>query len=201
VQVPPGDSPQYRARQELVEFGCAQRLPNIVPPLLVQATLATAAAITAEASLSFLGLVSSRPTGARAICSIPPKISCRRRRGRRSGGDTEVRPMPDNSVRVGFGASSLIRCVVGHRLQSADSSRSRNEIWSAQVDPQPSFKLRRWRPRCVAWAAPKHPPKIARPHRRARIAASRRLRFMSRHRLPGAGPTAIVRGARRSARS
>ena len=99
MQVPPGDSPQYRARQELVEFGCAQRLPNIVPPLLVQATLATAAAITAEASLSFLGLVSSRPTGARAICSIPPKISCRRRRGRRSGGDTEVRPMPRNGGR------------------------------------------------------------------------------------------------------
>jgi len=84
--------------------GVPKACTNIVPPLLVQATLATAAAITAEASLSFLGLVSSRPTGARAICSIPPKISCRRRRGRRSGGDTEVRPMPDNSVRVGFGA-------------------------------------------------------------------------------------------------
>src|SRR5216683_4596155 len=34
-------------------------LPNILPPLLVQATLAIAAAIIAEASLSFLGLVLS----------------------------------------------------------------------------------------------------------------------------------------------
>ncbi|MBV8492760.1 MAG: ABC transporter permease [Alphaproteobacteria bacterium] len=36
-------------------------LPNIVPPLLVQATLATAAAIIAEASLSFLGLGQQPP--------------------------------------------------------------------------------------------------------------------------------------------
>jgi len=35
--------------------------PNIVPPLLVQATLATAAAIIAEASLSFLGLGQQPP--------------------------------------------------------------------------------------------------------------------------------------------
>jgi peptide/nickel transport system permease protein len=37
-------------------------LPNIVPPLLVQATLATAAAIIAEASLSFLGLGQQPPS-------------------------------------------------------------------------------------------------------------------------------------------
>jgi peptide/nickel transport system permease protein len=36
-------------------------LPNIVPPLLVQATLAIAAAIIAEASLSFLGLGEQPP--------------------------------------------------------------------------------------------------------------------------------------------
>ena len=36
-------------------------LPNILPPLIVQATLATAAAIIAEASLSFLGLGQQPP--------------------------------------------------------------------------------------------------------------------------------------------
>jgi peptide/nickel transport system permease protein len=36
-------------------------LPNIIPPLLVQATLAIAAAIIAEASLSFLGLGQQPP--------------------------------------------------------------------------------------------------------------------------------------------
>jgi peptide/nickel transport system permease protein len=36
--------------------------PNIVPPILVQATLATAAAIIAEASLSFLGLGQQPPS-------------------------------------------------------------------------------------------------------------------------------------------
>ena len=36
-------------------------LPNIVPPLIVQATLAIAAAIIAEASLSFLGLGQQPP--------------------------------------------------------------------------------------------------------------------------------------------
>src|SRR6202021_2546212 len=35
--------------------------PNIVPPLMVQATLAAAAAIIAEASLSFLGLGQQPP--------------------------------------------------------------------------------------------------------------------------------------------
>src|SRR5204863_9919969 len=39
--------------------------PNIVPPLLVQATLATAAAILAEASLSFLGLGQQPPNPSR----------------------------------------------------------------------------------------------------------------------------------------
>jgi peptide/nickel transport system permease protein len=37
-------------------------LPNIVPPILVQATLAIAAAIIAEASLSFLGLGQQPPS-------------------------------------------------------------------------------------------------------------------------------------------
>ena len=37
-------------------------LPNIIPPLLVQATLATAAAIIAESTLSFLGLGVQPPT-------------------------------------------------------------------------------------------------------------------------------------------
>jgi peptide/nickel transport system permease protein len=37
-------------------------LPNIVPPLIVQATLAIAAAIIAEAALSFLGLGQQPPT-------------------------------------------------------------------------------------------------------------------------------------------
>ena len=36
-------------------------LPNIVPPLLVQATLAIAAPVIAEASLSFLGLGQQPP--------------------------------------------------------------------------------------------------------------------------------------------
>jgi len=36
-------------------------LPNIIPPLLVQATLAIAAAVIAEASLSFLGLGQQPP--------------------------------------------------------------------------------------------------------------------------------------------
>jgi len=53
--------------------------------------------------------------------------------------------------------STDLRGNAGDRARSADSSRSRNEIWSAQVDPQPSFKIRRWRPRCVAWAA-RSPP-------------------------------------------
>ena len=44
-------------------------LPNIVPPVLVQATLAIAAAIIAEASLSFLGSASSRRHRAGAACS------------------------------------------------------------------------------------------------------------------------------------
>jgi len=36
-------------------------LPNVLPPLIVQATLATAAAVIAEASLSFLGLGQQPP--------------------------------------------------------------------------------------------------------------------------------------------
>jgi peptide/nickel transport system permease protein len=37
-------------------------LPNVIPPLIVQATLAIAAAVIAEASLSFLGLGQQPPT-------------------------------------------------------------------------------------------------------------------------------------------
>jgi peptide/nickel transport system permease protein len=47
-------NPQYRIVLRHV-------FPNIVPPLLVQATLSTAAAIIAEASLSFLGLGQQPP--------------------------------------------------------------------------------------------------------------------------------------------
>ncbi|MFC7552292.1 ABC transporter permease [Pseudoroseomonas wenyumeiae] len=43
-------------------------LPNILPPLLVQATLAIAEAIIAEASLSFLGLGQQPPN--------PPGVPC-----------------------------------------------------------------------------------------------------------------------------
>jgi len=42
--------------------------PNIVPPILVQATLATAAAIIAEASLSFLGLGQQPPNPSWGAC-------------------------------------------------------------------------------------------------------------------------------------
>ena len=47
-------NPQYRIVLRHI-------FPNVVPPLLVQATLATAAAIIAEASLSFLGLGQQPP--------------------------------------------------------------------------------------------------------------------------------------------
>ena len=39
-------------------------LPNVLPPLIVQSTLAIAAAVIAEASLSFLGLGIQPPTPA-----------------------------------------------------------------------------------------------------------------------------------------
>ncbi len=46
-------------------------LPNVIPPLVVQATLAIAAAVIARASLSFLGWGSSRRRRAGAACSTP----------------------------------------------------------------------------------------------------------------------------------
>ena len=49
-------------------------LPNILAPILVQATLAIAAAIIAEASLSFLGL-GQQPPAPGAACSTPPATS------------------------------------------------------------------------------------------------------------------------------
>jgi peptide/nickel transport system permease protein len=36
-------------------------MPNVLPPLIVQATLSIASAVIAEASLSFLGLGQQRP--------------------------------------------------------------------------------------------------------------------------------------------
>jgi peptide/nickel transport system permease protein len=49
-------------------------LPNVMSPILVQATLAIASAIIAEASLSFLGLGSSRPIRPGAPCSTPRRV-------------------------------------------------------------------------------------------------------------------------------
>ena len=42
--------------------------PNVMPPLIVQATITIATAIIAEASLSFLGLACSRRTRPGARC-------------------------------------------------------------------------------------------------------------------------------------
>lgn len=44
-----------------IRIACRHILPNIMPPILVQATLAIATAIIAEASLSFLGLGQQPP--------------------------------------------------------------------------------------------------------------------------------------------
>src|ERR1700676_2628001 len=51
----------YAVGNSARRIGLRHILPNIIPPLLVQATLATAAAIIAEASLSFLGLGQQPP--------------------------------------------------------------------------------------------------------------------------------------------
>ena len=50
-------------------------LPNIVPAILVQATLTIAAAIIAEASLSFLGLGQQPPEPSWGACSTSPRTS------------------------------------------------------------------------------------------------------------------------------
>ena len=60
-------------------------LPNIMPALLVQATLSIAAAIIAEAALSFLGLGQQPPRRPGAACSTPRSASSPTRRGWRSG--------------------------------------------------------------------------------------------------------------------
>ncbi len=60
-------------------------LPNISAPILVQATLAIAAAIIAEASLSFLGLGQQPPAPSWGSMLNTAKTSCRRRRGWRCG--------------------------------------------------------------------------------------------------------------------
>lgn len=51
-------------------------LPNVVPPLMVQATLTTAVAIIAEASPSFLGFGQQPPAPSwGSMCSTSPRIS------------------------------------------------------------------------------------------------------------------------------
>jgi peptide/nickel transport system permease protein len=60
-------------------------LPNIAAVIMVQATLAIAAAIIAEASLSFLGLGQQPPIRAGAACSTRRRTSWSRRRGWRGG--------------------------------------------------------------------------------------------------------------------
>jgi peptide/nickel transport system permease protein len=56
-------------------------LPNVMSPLVVQATLTIASAILAEASLSFLGLGQQPPSPPGAQCSTPQKTSWSRRPG------------------------------------------------------------------------------------------------------------------------
>lgn len=56
-------------------------LPNVMSPILVQATLAIASAIIAEASLSFLGLGQQPPNPSWGQCSTPRKVFLSRRRG------------------------------------------------------------------------------------------------------------------------
>lgn len=56
-------------------------LPNVMSPILVQATLAIASAIIAEASLSFWGWDSSRQIRPGAPCSTPRKGFWSRLRG------------------------------------------------------------------------------------------------------------------------
>ena len=60
-------------------------LPNIAAPLIVQATLAIAAAVIAEASLSFLGLGQQPPAPSWGACSTPPRTTSTTRPGWRSG--------------------------------------------------------------------------------------------------------------------
>ena len=63
-------------------------LPNILPALLVQATLSIAVAIIAEAALSFLGLGQQPPARRHgAACSMPRSDFSSTRRGWRSGRD------------------------------------------------------------------------------------------------------------------
>jgi peptide/nickel transport system permease protein len=59
--------------------------PNIVAPLIVQATLAIAAAVIAEASLSFLGLGQQPPAPSWGSMLKPRATTSTRRRGWRSG--------------------------------------------------------------------------------------------------------------------
>ena len=62
-------------------------LPNIMPALLVQATLSIAAAIIAEAALSFLGLGQQPPDPPGAACSIRRSVSSSTRHGWPCGQD------------------------------------------------------------------------------------------------------------------
>ncbi len=60
-------------------------LPNVVAPLIVQATLAIAAAVIAEASLSFLGLGQQPPAPSWGSMLNTPRTTSTMRRGWRSG--------------------------------------------------------------------------------------------------------------------
>ena len=53
--------PRARSATRTLRIALRHILPNVVPPLIVQATLAIAAAVIAEASLSFLGLGQQPP--------------------------------------------------------------------------------------------------------------------------------------------
>jgi peptide/nickel transport system permease protein len=59
-------------------------LPNTLPPLFIQVSITVAAAIIAEASLSFLGLGQQPPAPSWAACSTRPSATSRRRPGWRS---------------------------------------------------------------------------------------------------------------------
>jgi hypothetical protein len=48
-------------------------------------------------------------------------------------------PIPPGIPKGRYGASSPIRRVVSHRLQSADSGRSPDDGQPSQVDPKPTF--------------------------------------------------------------
>jgi ABC-type dipeptide/oligopeptide/nickel transport system permease subunit len=56
-------------------------MPNVLPPLIVQATLSIASAVIAEVSLSLLGLSQQPPLTIWVVCSTSPKTTWITRRG------------------------------------------------------------------------------------------------------------------------